>query len=106
MSAKLGKFEEVVLLSLLSLKSESYGRVIKDEIQKKTGQKTSIGAIYTTLIRLEDKGYVSSKKGDATPMRGGKQKRLFKIEALGRKAVIDSQKEAMAMWKGLRAGAY
>lgn len=87
----IGEFEEVVLLALTTTQGESYGKKIRDIIKEKAGREAAIGAIYTTLSRLEEKGYVSSKLGEATPERGGKPKRYFKLEALGRQALIDKQ---------------
>src|SRR5882724_4685323 len=62
----LGEFEEIVLLAIISLGEEAYGVSIRREIENKTERSTSVGAVYTTLERLEKKGYLSSRQGEAT----------------------------------------
>ena len=69
---RLGRFEEVVLLALVRLREDGYGVKIRREIADRTGRDVSFGAVYTTLERLQTKGYVSSRMGDPTPERGGR----------------------------------
>jgi DNA-binding PadR family transcriptional regulator len=97
--SRLGSFEEVVLLALVRLR-ETYGVPIRREIAERTGRDVSFGAIYTTLDRLELKGYVSSRMGEATRERGGKAKRYFRIEAPGIRALNEAQ-ETRARMGGL-----
>jgi DNA-binding PadR family transcriptional regulator len=68
----LGEFEQLVLLAILRLGNEAYGVPIRLEIERRTGRALSVGALYRTLDRLEDKGYVSSAFSDPTPERGGR----------------------------------
>jgi DNA-binding PadR family transcriptional regulator len=77
----IGEFEELVLLAVLSLRDQAYGVKIGDAIEQATGRSVSIGALYTTLSRLEEKGLISSWMGEATAERGGRAKKYFKIEA-------------------------
>lgn len=77
----IGEFEELVLLAILSLREQAYGVKIGDAIEEATGRSVSVGALYTTLSRLEEKGLISSWMGEATPERGGRAKKYFKIEA-------------------------
>ena len=86
----LGEFEEIVLLAILRLRDNAYGVSIRQLIEDETARPTSIGAVYTTLERLEGKGYISSKHGEATAERGGKAKRYFKIEGAGAEAINDA----------------
>lgn len=66
----LGEFEELVLLAILKLsEEEAYGVKIRQALEE-AGRPTSIGALYTTTERLEEKGFVRSRQGDATPVRG------------------------------------
>jgi PadR family transcriptional regulator PadR len=82
--SSIGNFEELVLLAVLRLgRDDAYGIGIKKEIEAATGRAHSLGAIYTTLDRLESKGLVSSREGDPTPERGGRAKRFFEVEAPG-----------------------
>ena len=89
MAQKLGRFEEIVLLAILQLRGNAYGVTIRRQIETKARQKTSYGAIYTTLERLERKGYVSSRKGEATAERGGRAKKYYRVEDAGLRALDD-----------------
>lgn len=86
----LGHFEEIVLLAVLSLKEEAYGAKVRQKVAEVTERDVSIGAIYATLDRLERKGYINSWQGEATPERGGRAKRYFKILGAGIKALHDT----------------
>src|ERR1700689_2987032 len=59
----LGEFEHVVILALLRLGDRAYGVTVRQEIEARTGREASIGAVYATLDRLENKGYVKSQLG-------------------------------------------
>lgn len=97
----LGEFEQIVLLTILHLKDNAYGMTIRREIERRLDRDVSIGAIYTTLERLEKRGMVSSFIGEATPERGGRAKRYFKLEYVGRRAIIDSRDVMDRMWQGI-----
>jgi len=97
----LGEFEQVVLLALLHLSDPAYGVEVRREIERRAGRSTSIGALYSTLNRLEEKGYVSSWLGDPTPERGGRAKRYFRVEDAGAAALQRSRQMLLAMWEGL-----
>lgn len=73
--------------AILRLGPQSYGVAIRENIETQTGRMVSIGALYTTLRRLEAKKLVKSKFGASTPRRGGRAKRFYSVEPLGRKAV-------------------
>ena len=96
----LGAFEQQVLAALLRLRADAYGVSIRREIMERTGRDVAVGAIYATLDRLEAKGYVSSRLGEATPERGGRAKRYFDILAPGERAL----REAWRMSDSMRAG--
>jgi len=100
-AGRLGGLEELVLLALIRLKDNAYGVTIRRELIERTGRDVSIGAVYTTLERLEGKGYVSSRVGDATPQRGGRAKRFFGLEARGADALAASQELVARMREGL-----
>ncbi len=85
-----GSFELIVLLALQRLKDNAYGVSIRHELERRTGGEVCLGAIYSTLNRLEKKKYVSSWNGDPTPERGGRRKRYFKLEELGHLALNQS----------------
>jgi PadR family transcriptional regulator len=98
----LGEFEHLVLVAIMRLRNKAYGMTIRREIHERTDRDVSIGAVYTTLERLEQKGLVSSRVADPTPERGGRAKRYYKLTAPGVKAVNASRAALVRMWKGLR----
>lgn len=98
----LGEFEQVVLLAVLRLGERgAYGVSIREEISERTKRKPAPGAIYTTLDRLERKGFVSSAVGEATPMRGGKAKRYYRVSARGQAALNRALSAFQNLSKGL-----
>jgi PadR family transcriptional regulator PadR len=97
-----GQFEQLVLLAVLRLKENAYGMTIRREIQDRTERIVALGAVCTTLDRLEKKGYVSSWTGSPSPERGGRSKRFFKIQPLGRAALRNSASIRAAMSAGLK----
>ena len=98
---KAGEFEQLILLAILQLKNNAYGMSIRREIEDRTERRTALGAVYTTLARLEKKGYVSSWNGSPTEERGGRSKRFFKVQALGKAALRNSASIRDAMRAGL-----
>lgn len=100
----LGGFEEIVLLAVMRLGKESYGVTIRREIEEKTGRDVSLGAIYPTLDRLEEKGYVSSWKGEPTGGRGGRARRHFRLEDAGLEVLRRSREAVRALWEGFEVG--
>ena len=82
----LGEFEYLLLTSTVRLGEDAYGVSIRLDIENVTGRPCSIGALYTTLDRLEAKGLVKTWMGDATPRRGGRPKRMVRATAQGMEA--------------------
>src|SRR5215210_8035343 len=97
----LGEFEQLVLLAIVHLRGEAYGIPIVEEIERRTGRQVARAAVYVTLRRLEEKGYLSSWMGDPTPERGGKGRRYVKIEHEGARALREARRAADRMWQGL-----
>ena len=95
----LGEFEELVLLMIAILDGNAYGVTVSQEIEEQTGRIVTFGAVHNTLIRLEEKGFVTSELGGATTERGGRRKRLFKVTALGKSALADIQQLRNKLWK-------
>lgn len=79
----LGEFEYLLLTAAARLGDDAYGAAIRQEIEQATGRSCSIGALYTTLDRLEAKGLVRTWMGDPTPQRGGRPKRMVQVTARG-----------------------
>jgi DNA-binding PadR family transcriptional regulator len=98
----LGGFEQLVLLAVVRLRDNAYGVPIRREIEKRTGRKVTVGALYSTLDRLEAKGYVSSWFADPTPERGGRSRRYFRVEPQGIEALAQAKETLDRMWKGVR----
>jgi DNA-binding PadR family transcriptional regulator len=96
----LGNFEQLVILAVLRLGEGAYGMTVRREIEAHSGRKVSLGAIYATLDRLEEKGLVSSTVGDGAPERRGRAKRFFKVQAQGVRAL----QEAVTVLDRMRNG--
>lgn len=95
----LGDLEHLVLLALVRLGDESYGVPILDEIAARTGRTISRPAVYIALRRLEAKGLLRSRLGDATAERGGRAKRYFRITPAGIRQLQASRAALVSMWQ-------
>ena len=95
----LGEFEILTLAALVRLGPEAYGVTVREEIESRAGRPVSVGALYATLDRLEEKGMVASRLGESTPERGGRAKRFFKIKPSGLKALRDSREMYLSLWR-------
>ena len=98
----LGDFEQLILLAILRLGDDAYGLRVQSELAKRAGRTASIGAIYTTLERLEEKELVRSAVGESTPERGGRAKRIFTVSGAGRAALSQSIGATRSMSAGLK----
>ncbi|MEO5926550.1 MAG: PadR family transcriptional regulator [Bryobacteraceae bacterium] len=101
-ATSLGEFEQVVLLAILRLGEGAYGVSIREEITACTEREPSPGALYTTLDRLEEHGFVTSRYGDPTPQRGGRAKRFFEVTQKGLAAVARVQRGYQKLLQGLQ----
>jgi DNA-binding PadR family transcriptional regulator len=95
---RLGEFEEVILLLVGILGEEAYAFRIAEEFEAQTSRAISIGAVHSTLTRLEDKGFLSSKMGKATAERGGRRKRIYTITAYGRRILESARDFKVSLW--------
>ena len=93
--------EQQLLLAVWRLEEEAYGLAIRDELERLAGRAPAVGAVYTTLMRMEEKGWVDSDLGDPTPVRGGKAKRLFRLTPAGRDALVEARRAMNRLWEGL-----
>jgi PadR family transcriptional regulator, regulatory protein PadR len=80
----IGEFEELVLLTIAALDEKAYGVAIKEDIEQRTDRSISIGALHSTITRLEEKGFIKSWLGDPTQERGGRRKRYFQLTNQGK----------------------
>ena len=94
----LGEFEEIVLLTIAALVNEAYSVAICDELEKSIGRPAKLGVVHAVLNRLEDKGFVKSKLGEATSTRGGKRKRYYTITNGGKAALIRARDLRNQLW--------
>lgn len=95
----LGEFEELVLTMAGILQEEAYGNAIVTEIKDRVGRKVNLSAVHVTLYRLEDKGFVKSKMGGATNVRGGRRKRIFTVTNAGLSMLRAMKESRMDLWK-------
>ncbi|MEO5976392.1 MAG: PadR family transcriptional regulator [Chryseolinea sp.] len=95
---RLGEFEEVILLLVGILGKDAYAFRIADEFESQTGRSVSIGAVHSTLTRLDEKGFLTSEMGASTAERGGRRKRIYTITAFGRKTLSTARDFKMNLW--------
>lgn len=97
----LGEFEEIVILTIGVLYKGAYGVSIKKEIEARLSRNVSMGALHTALVRLEEKSYINSHRGEATEERAGRPKKYFQITALGKKAMEYSKNTRDELWRAI-----
>jgi PadR family transcriptional regulator PadR len=105
----LGEFEYLLITAAAGLGDEAYGAAIREEIEATAGRKCSIGALYTTIDRLETKGLIKTWMGAATPQRGGRAKRMLRVTPKGVQAAKDfydtvTRISRRASWVANRSG--
>ena len=98
MKGYLGEFEELVLLTIAALDENAYGVAIKEDIEERTGRSLSIGALHTTITRLEEKEFIKSWLGDPTQERGGRRKRYFQLTTSGKVALHKMKELRDELW--------
>lgn len=100
----LGEFEQVVLLAVAQLGDDGYGVTIRREIEERAEREVSVGAVYATLSRLEEKGMLSSWEGDPEARRGGRARRHYRLEQEGVRALRAARGMMERMWDGVDVG--
>lgn len=100
----LGVFEQVVLLAVLRLDADAYGRSILREVESsfKGTRVVAAGAVYITLDRLESKGLLSSTLTEGTVERGGRKRRFYRLTAAGSVALNDAKSALESIWRSSR----
>jgi DNA-binding PadR family transcriptional regulator len=93
----------MVLLAILHLEDDAWGLAVAQEIERRTDREVARGSLYVTFDRLEQKGYLRSKYGDASDERGGRPRRYLAITARGRDAVLRSRAALQGLFRGLDA---
>ena len=98
---QIGEFEEIVMLTVAILHGNAYGISIKQHIEETQGRKVSVGALQSCLQRLETKGYLLSKEGESTAVRGGRPKKYMEITAAGKKALAMTRETRNKLWDSI-----
>ena len=93
----LGVLEEQILVAVLRTKGDSYGMQVRREIERVTGRDLAIGAVYSTLDRLEEKGYLSSKR----VIEDGPSRRRFEVSTQGARALAETRAMRERLWHGI-----
>lgn len=101
-TATLGALELTTLLAAARLKDEAYGLAIRRDLVARTGRDYSVGAVYTTLQRLQDKGLLTSRQSEPLPVRGGRSRRHFTLTGAGARALREAERHAASIWAGVR----
>jgi PadR family transcriptional regulator, regulatory protein PadR len=99
MKGYIGEFEELVMLTIASLGEDAYGVSIKEDIEKRADRTISIGALHSTIARLEEKNYLKSWLGDPTQERGGRRKRFFELTMQGKEALHAIKELRDELWR-------
>ena len=99
--AALGEFEQLVLLAVLRLADGASGTLISGELEEKADRRVSRGALYSSLDRLESKGFLTWRIEGSTPERGGHPVRLFSVTEPGLKALQEQQRALRNLAEGL-----
>lgn len=97
----LAPFESAVLLSVVRLGDDAYGLAVRRDVSKRIAHDYSVGAIYTTLQRLEDKGLVRTWTSEPLPVRGGRARKHFRVTSAGKRALREAERRATAVWAGI-----
>lgn len=95
---ELGRLQLAVLMAVGTLGDEAYGLGVRREVSDVRGREYSVGAIYTTLSRLEEKGLVESWETEPRPERGGRARRQYELTAAGRSAIREAERVAARLW--------
>ncbi len=96
-----GEFEQMVLLAALRIGTDAYAVPIRREIEERADRAVARGALYTSLERLEAKGYLASRMGDPTPKRGGRSRRYYQVTPAGVSAVRNAREAMDRLAQGL-----
>jgi len=101
MAGALGDFEQLVLLAILRLKDDAYGVEIRRAVADRTGRDVAAGAVYTTLGRLEGRGFVTSRVGETAPERTGQRRKYYRVEPAGAAALQRAYTAVRRMMSGV-----
>lgn len=98
----LGEFEMCVLLAVAQLGDDAYGMRVRQQIEERTGRQVAIGAVYSTLSRLDEYELVAAKVGEPTAMRGGRARKCYRLTPAGNRALTAATGMLKKMMHGWR----
>jgi PadR family transcriptional regulator, regulatory protein PadR len=98
----LAEFELYVMLAIARLGDEAYGARVRQEIERRTGRPVSIGALYSTLARLDAKGLLRLRTEKPAPGQRGRTRRYCDLTTEGTHALRHSATMLSRMMDGLR----
>lgn len=105
MPGMLGSFEQLVMLAILRRGDGAFANGVREELEGGGGRPVSRGALYRTLDRLEEKGYLESIfEGTVIPERGGHPMRRFRVTDRGVEQLKKSRETLLRFWDGLGHG--
>ena len=90
-----------VLLAVARLGDDAYGLGVRRDVSERLEHDYSVGAIYTTLDRLQQKGLINSRQAPPTPTRGGRSRRQFRLTGSGERAIRAARERAASQWTGM-----
>jgi PadR family transcriptional regulator PadR len=102
MTQHLTDLEQLLLLATLRVGEGAYAAALLDDLAGTADRSVSLGTIYVTMVRLEERGLVTSELGEPTSQRGGKAKRLYRVTAEGRDALERTRRVLERMWEGVQ----
>jgi PadR family transcriptional regulator len=102
MALVLGVFEQAVLLAVVRLRDDAYGRRVLSEVRVRLRRDVAAGALYTTLDRLEQRGLISSRLESGDEAREGRPRRFYSLEDAAVRALNDSRETVDHIWRGVR----
>ncbi|GAB3324099.1 hypothetical protein GCM10027299_21090 [Larkinella ripae] len=103
---QLGEFEELVLLTIALLYDDAYSVAVVETLSQRLERPMSLGAVHRTMQRLEEKGLVASRFGDASAERGGRRKRLFTVTVAGEQSLQEARRIRNGLWDGIPKTAF
>jgi DNA-binding PadR family transcriptional regulator len=103
MAEILGTFEQIILLAVLRLGDDAYGRSVLRDVEQSLRENRTVaaGAVYSTLDRLETKGLLSSRLGEGTMERGGRRRRFYRVTATGSRALTQARSTLESLWSSI-----
>ena len=97
----LGELQQLTMLAVARLGEDAYGAAIRAELEAVANRRISVPTVHVTLVRLEEKGLVTSGQRPAAGSRGGRARRVFTVTSRGWNALERSRASMASMWEGV-----